>query len=70
MRPRETTKPQTTGAMSREWRTQLDLRLPEKLPVDKACLAGGLKAKLLIEGAGQFVITAGDRLTQPEGVFG
>jgi hypothetical protein len=44
--------------------------LPEQLPVDEPCLAGGLKAKLLVKRAGKFVVAAGDRLAQPEGVFG
>jgi hypothetical protein len=48
----------------------LVLGLPEQLPVDEAGLACGLKAKLFIEGAGQLVVAAGDRLAQPESVFG
>lgn len=42
--------------------SRASLGLAEQLSVDEACLAGGLKAKLLIEGAGEFVVSAGDRL--------
>lgn len=44
--------------------------LPEHLSVDQACLVCGIKAKLFIEGAGQLVVAAGDRLAQSESVFG
>lgn len=46
----------------------LVLGLPEQLPVDEACLARRLKAKLFIEGAGQLVVAARDRLAQSERV--
>ena len=46
------------------------LVLPEQLPINHPSLACGLKAELFIEGAGQLVVAAGDRLAQSEGMFG
>ncbi|HEV3070103.1 MAG TPA: helix-turn-helix domain-containing protein [Solirubrobacteraceae bacterium] len=40
------------------------------MSVNESSLAGGLKAELLVKRAGEFVVSAGDRLAQAEGVFG